>query len=131
MSALAQLPLRQDVALTGSLDQFGEVQAVGGVNEKIEGFWKACRLRGATGTQGVVIPQGNVADLCLAEEVQADCIAGRFHVWSARTLEEAMELAFGRPAGRREADGAWTPGSVHAAVSAGIAELRRLVRGMR
>jgi ATP-dependent Lon protease len=131
MSALARLPMRQDLALTGSLDQFGEVQAVGGVNEKIEGFWKACHLRGATGTQGVVIPHGNVADLCLSEEVQADCVDGRFHVWAVRTLEDAIELVFGRPAGRREADGAWTPGSVHAAVSAGIAELRRLVRGTR
>ncbi len=131
LSSLSRLPLRQDVAMTGSLDQFGEVQAVGGVNEKIEGFWKACQLRGVTGTQGVIFPQGNVADLCLEEAVQRDCAEGRFHVWAARTLEDAIELAFGLPAGVREADGRWTPGSVLARVAEGIAELRALSGGGR
>jgi predicted ATP-dependent protease len=126
-SALTRLPLRQDVAITGSLDQFGEVQAIGGVNEKIEGFWKTCRSRGLTGTQGVLVPQGNVADLCLDEAVRADCAAGRFHVWAARSLEDALELLFGMPAGERDASGAWS-GGVHGRVSASLSELRALVR---
>ncbi len=124
LSALARLPLRQDVAVTGSLDQFGEIQAVGGVNEKIEGFWQTCRPRGLTGTQGVLVPATNVADLCLEAEVQSACADGTFRVWPARTLEDAVELLFGMPAGERDARGRWTAGSVFARVAEALDALR-------
>ncbi|MFZ5478393.1 MAG: AAA family ATPase [Myxococcota bacterium] len=98
LSAISGLPVRQEVAITGSLDQFGAIQAVGGVNDKIEGYWRACRLLGETGTQGVVIPKANVQDLSLSAEVQRACAEERFRVWGLDHLDEAVALLFGRPA---------------------------------
>ncbi len=128
LSALGSVPIRQDVAITGSLNQFGEVQPVGGVNEKIEGFFKACAQRGLTGTQGVAIPDGNRADLCLAPEVTAACAEGSFHVWTVASLAESVELCMGVRAGERVDGGGWTEGSVFARVSAELASLRAMVR---
>jgi lon-related putative ATP-dependent protease len=113
LSALAELPIRQDVAVTGAVDQHGNVQAVGGVTAKVEGFFAVCRARGLTGEQGVMIPQANVRHLMLADEVVAAIAAGDFHVWSVETIDEGIELLTGCPAGERGADGEFPAGSVH------------------
>lgn len=95
LSAIAQLPLRQDIAVTGAINQFGEIQAVGGINEKIEGFFRLCAMRGLTGEQGVLIPAVNVQSLMLAEDVRDACATGKFHIWSVTHLDESLEILTG------------------------------------
>ena len=121
LSALAGLPLAQGIAVTGSVDQNGNVQAVGGVSRKIEGFYATCKAQGLTGSQGVLVPATNVKNLMLEEEVVEAVRAGTFHVWSVRTIDEGIELLTGRPAGRRRADGSYPPDSVHGLVAARLA----------
>jgi predicted ATP-dependent protease len=116
LSALSGLPLRQDVAVTGSVDQQGRLQAVGGINEKIEGFHATCAARGLTGSQGVLIPAANASNLMLDEAVVEAVRAGAFHVWTARTVDEGVALLTGARAGRRRGDGTFPPGSVHGLV---------------
>jgi predicted ATP-dependent protease len=116
LSALAELPLRQGIAVTGSVNQHGEVQAVGGVTRKIEGFFTVCRARSLTGEQGVIIPATNVRHLMLRDEVVEAVRAGSFHVWAVRHVDEGIELLTGHPAGARGADGRFPEGSVHARV---------------
>jgi predicted ATP-dependent protease len=116
LSALAEAPLRQDLAVTGSVNQLGEVQAIGGVNEKIEGFFDICAARGLSGTQGVLIPAANVQHLMLRDEVIDACAAGRFAVYPVRTIDAGIALLTGRPAGVRGADGAYPEGSLNRAV---------------
>jgi lon-related putative ATP-dependent protease len=99
LSAVADVPLRQDIAVTGSVNQHGEVQAVGGANEKIEGFYEICRLKGLTGTQGVCIPRSNVRHLILRPDVVQAVADGHFHIWAIDTIEEGIELLTGMPAG--------------------------------
>lgn len=96
-SAIGRLPLRQDLAMTGAVNQFGQLQAVGGVNEKIEGFFDICRQRGLTGSQGVIIPAANVKNLMLDESVQAAVAEGRFHLYAVDTIEAAASLLTGLP----------------------------------
>lgn len=131
LSAIAELPLRQDLAVTGSLNQQGEAQPIGGVNEKIEGFFEVCAARGLTGTQGVIVPVSNVQHLMLDDEVVAAATAGRFHVHAVSHVDEALALLTGLPAGRREGDGAFTPGSVNRMVEDRLIALakRRLAFG--
>jgi len=112
LSALTDIPLRQDLAMTGAIDQHGHVQAIGAVNEKIEGFFDTCRDLGLTGTQGVIIPQANAGDLMLREDVVAACAAGQFHVYVVSWVHEALTLFTGVPAGERDAAGAYPPGSL-------------------
>jgi len=128
LSVLASIPIRQSLAMTGSIDQRGDVQPVGGVNEKVEGFFDACALRGLTGDQGVVIPTPNARDLMLRRDVVEAAEAGRFHVYSVVTVDEALEVVTGRSAGARGADGAWPEGSVNAAVEARLAALAETSR---
>ena len=109
LSALAEVPLAQNIAMTGSVSQRGESQPIGGVNWKIEGFYKVCKARGLDGTQGVIIPKANVQDLMLKKEVVDAVKDGKFHVWAIGTVDEALELLTGLPAGKRQADGAWEP----------------------
>lgn len=99
LSAIARVPVEQGIAVTGSINQLGEVQGVGGVNEKIEGFYTACALDGLTGHQGVIIPADNVPDLHLSPEVVEACAAGRFHVWGVSHVGEAIEKMTGLPSG--------------------------------
>lgn len=106
LSALTDVPLRQDLAMTGAIDQLGHVQAVGAVTEKVEGFYAACASVELTGSQGVVIPRANAGDLMLNPEVMEACVAGRFHIYAVETIHDALELLTGRPAGRREDGGA-------------------------
>lgn len=116
LSALAEAPLRQDLAVTGSVNQHGDVQAIGGVNEKIEGFFDICVKRGLTGTQGVVIPQANVQHLMLRRDVIDACAAGRFAIYPVATIDQGIALLTGLPAGARTADGSYPTGSVNARV---------------
>lgn len=127
LSALADLPLRQDVAVTGSVDQLGQIQPIGGVNEKVEGFFQVCKERGLTGTQGVMIPEPNVADLQLDDDVVRAVEAGKFHLWAVASIEQGIALLSGRPAGEWDRDH-WTPGSVYAMCQARIEEMARLLR---
>ena len=100
LSALAEVPVRQDLAVTGSVNQHGVVQAIGGVNEKIEGFFDVCAARGLTGTQGVLIPQANVQHLMLREDVVQACAAGRFAIYPVRTIDQGIAIADRAPGGR-------------------------------
>jgi len=113
LSALANAPLRQDLAVTGSVNQHGGVQAIGGVNEKIEGFFDTCQARGLTGTQGVLIPQANVQHLMLRRDVVEACAAGRFAVYPIATINEGIALLTGLNAGERAADATYPAGSVN------------------
>ncbi len=127
LSALSGVPLRQDVAVTGSVDQLGGIQPIGGVNEKVEGFFEVCRRRGLTGTQGVMIPEANVKDLQLADAVVEAVDEGRFHIWAVSSIAEGIELLTGVPAG--EWDGSrWTPDSVYGRCQARIEEMTALLR---
>jgi lon-related putative ATP-dependent protease len=116
MSAVAELPLRQDFAVTGSVNQLGTVQAIGGVNEKIEGFFDICNARGLTGTQGVLIPEANTQHLMLRDDVVAACASGRFAIYPVRSIDEGIALLTGMPAGERDASGQYPAGSVNKAV---------------
>jgi lon-related putative ATP-dependent protease len=113
LSALADVPLRQDLAVTGSVNQHGEIQAIGGVNEKIEGFFDICRARGLTGTQGVLIPAVNVQHLMLRSDVIAACTSGQFAVYPVSTINEGLAVLTGRAAGERAADGTYPVDSVN------------------
>jgi lon-related putative ATP-dependent protease len=113
LSALAELPLRQDLAVTGSVNQQGQVQAIGGVNEKIEGFFDICRKRGLGGTQGVLIPNANVQHLMLRTDVIAACKEGKFFIFPVTTIDEGAALLTGRPAGERGPDGLYPPQSIN------------------
>ena len=99
LSALADAPINQGIAVTGSVNQKGEVQAIGGVNEKVEGFFEVCRMKGLTGSQGVMIPRANESNLMLKAEVLAAVKKGKFHLWSISTIEEGIEVLTGVPAG--------------------------------
>ncbi|MEM7518212.1 MAG: Lon-insertion domain-containing protein, partial [Planctomycetota bacterium] len=99
LSALSDVPLRQDLSMTGAIDQFGRIQAIGGVNEKIEGFYDTCFDAGLTGTQGVLIPQSNADDLMLRRDVAEACAEGSFHIYAVETIHQALELFTGMPAG--------------------------------
>ncbi len=128
LSALAELPLRQDLAVTGSVNQLGQVQAIGGVNEKIEGFFDLCAARGLTGSQGVLIPAANVQHLMLRPDVVQACAEGRFAVYPVAHIDEGIALLTGTPAGERGPDGTFTTGSVNAAVEARLRAFARVRR---
>jgi lon-related putative ATP-dependent protease len=128
LSALSGLPLDQGIAVTGSVDQHGEVQAVGGVTRKVEGFFATCKALGLTGRQGVIIPATNVANLMLADEVVQAVQAGQFHVWAVRTIDEGIELLTGRRAGKRRVDGTFPPDSVHGLAAARLSGYAELIR---
>lgn len=123
LSALADVPVRQDLAITGSMDQHGQVQAIGGVNEKVEGFFDVCAARGLTGTQGVLIPADNVVNLMLRGDVLDAIEAGTFHVWSVATVDQAMTLLSGLPTGARAADGSWLTGGLDEKVERRLRDL--------
>lgn len=127
LSSLADAQVDQGIAVTGSVDQHGRIQAVGGVNEKVEGHFAVCRAQGLTGTQGVVIPAANVRHLMLDDEVVGAVRAGQFHVWAVGRVDEAIELLTGMTAGERRGDGAYPLGTFHARVDARLAEYANLL----
>ncbi|MCC6468981.1 MAG: AAA family ATPase [Alphaproteobacteria bacterium] len=123
LSAIGELPLRQDLAVTGSVDQHGRIQAIGGVNEKIEGFYDLCAEQELTGEQGVIIPASNVRHLMLRQDVVDAVAAGRFAVYAVETVDEGMALLTGMPAGMPDADGRYPGGTVNGAVAARLERL--------
>ncbi|HET6921608.1 MAG TPA: Lon protease family protein [Anaeromyxobacteraceae bacterium] len=128
LSALSGLPVKQSVAVTGSVNQVGEVQAIGGVNEKVEGFFDVCRARGLDGAQGVLFPDANVKHLMLREDVVEAVRRGLFHLWAVRTVDQGIEILTGAPAGERAPDGSWPEGSVNARVAARVSEMAERAR---
>ncbi|MEW6455916.1 MAG: ATP-binding protein [Acidobacteriota bacterium] len=113
LSSLSGLPLRQDIAVTGSVNQKGEIQPIGGVNEKIEGFYKVCKAKGLTGTQGVIIPYQNVEDLMLNKEAVEAVEKRKFHVYPIKSIDEGIEILTGVEAGERKEDGSFPEGTVN------------------
>ncbi len=113
ISAISGIPIRQGIAVTGSVDQYGRVQAVGGVTEKIEGFFDVCKQQGLTGNQGVMIPQTNRKNLMLRDEVATAIAEGQFHVWAVSSIDEGITLLTEREAGEPDENGEYPEGSVH------------------
>ena len=128
LSSLAGLPIRQSLAVTGSVNQLGEVQAIGAVNEKIEGFFDICAARGLTGAEGVIIPAANVAHLMLRDDVVAAAAGGRFNVHAVRHVDEAIELLTGAPAGDPELTTGGPQHTVNGRVASRLKELAALRR---
>ena len=110
ISGIAEAPVKQNIAITGSINQKGEIQPIGGVNEKIEGFFAVCKNRGLTGDQGVIIPELNVKNLMLKKEVVDAVKEGKFRIYAVKTVNEALEILTGLPAGERQVDGTWPAG---------------------
>ncbi len=136
LSALAEAPIKQSFALTGSVDQRGQIQAIGGVNEKIEGFFDSCRITGFTGHQGVIIPASNVKHLMLRRDVVAAAEEGRFKIYPIDTVDQGLELLTGIPAGQPDANGDYPPGTLNQRIAARLdafaakaAELARAASG--
>jgi lon-related putative ATP-dependent protease len=113
LSSLSGVPVKQGIAVTGSVNQRGMIQPIGGVNEKIEGFFKICRSRGLNGEQGVIIPIQNVKNLMLSDEVIAAVREGKFHIWAITSIDEGLEIVTGIPAGERREDGSWPEGTIN------------------
>jgi len=125
VSSIAQLPVRQDLAITGSINQFGEVQPIGGVNEKIEGFFTTCQLKGGlSGNQGVIMPASNVQNLMLDSEVVAAVKAGDFHVYAVSHVEEAVAMLMGTPAGTPDSKGRYPKGTVFGIIQQRFEKMR-------
>jgi predicted ATP-dependent protease len=131
LSSLGSVPLAQALAVTGSVNQQGEIQPVGAINEKIEGFFDACRARGLTGAEGVLIPEANARHLMLREDIVDAVRDERFHVHAVSTVDEGLELLCGRPAGERGADGRFPGGSVNAAVEQALEQNVERLRQLR
>jgi predicted ATP-dependent protease len=129
-SSLSGLPLRQDIAVTGSVNQRGEIQPIGGVNQKVEGMFDVCRAAaGLTGTQGVVIPHQNVKNLMLRDDVVEAIREGMFHIYAVKTIDEGLEVLTGVPAGEVDDTGAYPEGTVNYLVAKRLGELNDSMRG--
>ncbi len=128
LSSLSGLPLRQDIAVTGSVNQKGEIQPIGGVNEKIEGFFDVCKAKGLTGRQGVMIPHLNVDDLMLRKDVVQAVKEGKFHIYPVRTIDQGIEILTGVEAGERMEDGRFKEGTVNDLVDKKLRELGMKIR---
>ena len=122
------MPLRQDIAVTGSVNQHGDIQPIGGVNHKVEGFYDVCRIKGLTGQQGVIIPVENVEDLMLRDDVIEAVAAGKFHVLPVTTVDEGIETLTGVKAGQRDAGGRFEPDTVYAHVDQRLREMAHTLK---
>lgn len=131
LSALSELPIKQNLAVTGSVNQKGIVQAIGGVNEKIEGFYSTCKAKGLKGNEGVMIPSSNVQHLMLNEDVVEAVREGRFHVYPVSTIDEGIEILTGVKAGQLKTDGTYEPGTVHYKVNKRLAEMNQRMVTLR
>lgn len=128
LSAVTGLPIKQGIAVTGSMNQYGEVQPIGAVNEKIEGFFDVCKARGLTGEQGVIIPSRNVRHLMLREDVVDAVKQGKFHIWAVSTVDEGISILTGVEAGERNERGEYPPDSVNGRFLSRMEENERLMR---
>ncbi len=125
LSAIAQIPLKQNIAITGAIDQHGNIEAIGGVNEKIEGFFDICNLNGLTGEQGVIIPRTNIAHLMVNENVRLSVLEGRFHIWVADHVNHVMTLLTGIPMGKLNTKKQYPANSVNAAITSRIKQMNK------
>jgi predicted ATP-dependent protease len=130
LSALSGVPIKQGIAVTGSVNQRGMVQAIGGVNFKIEGFFAVCKSQGLTGQQGVMIPRANERHLMLNDEVVEAVRDGRFHIWSVETIEQGIEILTGMPAGQRDKHGEFPKKTVFHLVDKRLAEMAERIQAM-
>jgi lon-related putative ATP-dependent protease len=126
LSALSGIPIKQSFAVTGSVNQRGEIQPIGGVNEKIEGYFEVCKARGLDGNQSVLIPESNLSNLMLRKEVVDAIISGQFHIYSAKTIDEGIEILTGIPAGNPKPDGGFDKDSIYDRVDAKLRELAEI-----
>lgn len=123
LSSLSNLPIKQGIAVTGSVNQKGDVQPIGGVNQKIEGFYQVCKSKGLTGDQGVIIPQRNVKDLVLRDEVVQAVKEKKFHIYPVERIEEGIEILTGVSAGKQNAKGEYEKNSVFQLVAKRLKEM--------
>jgi predicted ATP-dependent protease len=130
LSSLSGLPIGQRFAVTGSVNQLGQVQAIGGVNEKIEGYFEVVQAIGAKGNEGVLIPKTNVRNLMLNDQVREAVAKGKFHIYPVTTIDEGISLLTGVPAGKLRADGSYPKGTVNALVVARLNELAEKARSI-
>ncbi len=128
LSSLAEVPIRQNIAVTGSINQKGEVQAIGGANQKIEGFFRVAREKGLTGAQGVIIPRSNIQNLMLEEEVVEAVREGKFHVYAVSSVDQAMEILTGLTAGEKKPDGKFEEGTLNYLVDKKLSQTVELLR---
>jgi predicted ATP-dependent protease len=128
LSALSGKPIRQHLAVTGSVNQKGEVQAIGGVNEKVEGFYEVCKSKGPTGKEGCMIPHSNVRNLMLKEEVVEAIKERRFHIWPVKTIDQGIEVLTGVEAGEMQPDGSYPEGTIHQIVQGRLDEMAELIK---
>ncbi len=128
ISGIAEAPVKQNLAITGSINQKGEIQPIGGVNEKIEGFFAVCKNRGLTGDQGVIIPELNKKNLMLKKEVADAVKEGKFRIYAIKTVNDALEVLTGLPAGERKDDGTWTEGSINFLVDKRLREMSKKLK---
>ncbi len=128
LSALSGLPIKQSLAVTGSVNQKGEVQAIGGVNEKIEGFFEVAKAKGLTGKQGVMIPESNVQNLMLKEEIVDAVKEGKFHLYSVKTIDEGIEVLTDVKAGERDKKGDYEEGTVNYRVNEHLKDMAAKLR---
>jgi predicted ATP-dependent protease len=113
LSSISGVPIKQGIAVTGSVNQLGKIQPIGGVNYKIEGFYAVCKAKGLTGEQGVIIPRSNEKHLMLNDEVTAAVRDGKFHIWSVATIDQGIEILTGVAAGEKGSDGSYPKGSIN------------------
>jgi predicted ATP-dependent protease len=123
LSALSETPIKQSIAVTGSINQTGEVQAIGGVNHKIEGFFRVCEAKGLTGDQGVIIPTANTSNLMLHEDVVEAVSQGKFHIYAVSNVDEGIEVLTGQTAGERRKNGSFPQGTLNRAVDRRLREM--------
>ena len=128
LSAMSDVPIRQDIAVTGSVNQRGEVQAIGGLNEKIEGFYDVCRTKGLTGKQGVLVPQSNVQDLMLRKDLQDAVKAQKFHVWPIKHVDEGIEILTGVKAGKLLKSGKFEKGSINYLIEKKLEDIEKKLK---
>ncbi len=128
VSAVTNVPLRQDIAVTGSVNQMGQIQPVGGISEKVEGFYEVCKKLGLSGTQGVIIPRQNLPNIILKRELQEAVSAGSFHIYAIETIDEGLEILTGMEAGLRGSDGHYPSGSLNALVEERLKAMAYLVK---
>jgi ATP-dependent Lon protease len=128
LSSLSDVPLKQSMAVTGSVNQKGEIQPIGGVNQKIEGFYQVCETKGLTGDQGVMIPALNVKNLMLKQEVVDAVRQGKFHIYAVSTIDDGIEVLTGLPAGKKKKDGTYPKGSINYLVDKKLKEMAQKLR---
>ncbi|MDF2179344.1 ATP-binding protein [Aliiglaciecola sp. CAU 1673] len=129
LSALTLIPVKQELAVTGSINQYGQVQSIGGVNEKIEGFFQLCNHRGLTGNQGVIIPKSNEVNLMLDKDVIQAVKNGRFHIYTVETVDQAVELMLGREAGELSSRARFPKGSINSLAVSRLRQIAQIVNG--